>query len=429
MTFIVFYDLVFILVSFFFLIKYFFRGRLNLGVFERLKLPKDLLFYLRGKDRPIWFHGVSVGEVASLKGLIESLKNIYPEKPFLISTITPQGKELAHKLYGGSAFIFYLPLDLSFIMKKLVKIINPSILLVVETEIWPNLFYFLRREAIPIIILNGRISPRSFKFYRLAKPLLNKVLEAVTFVASQDELSSQRFLSLGLKPSKIRVTGNMKFRVKTFSWEKLSEFREGWQRLVKEKELLFVAGSTHPPEEEIVLDTYKSLKESFPYLRLLICPRHIERSPKISQMAEKFGFKPFFLSRLGKERTWEFSQNSVFILDTVGELVYFYSLADIVFVGGSLAKYGGHNILEPAYFSKPIIFGRHMFNFEEIRRVFLEAKACIEVKDKKEFKEALLKLIENESLREELGRRARFVLNNSQNALEENLKITQSYLR
>ncbi len=425
---ILFYDLGFILASLLFFVRYFFRGRINRELLKRLCLPKRLISYLEARQRPIWLHAVSVGEVASLRELIERLSNFYPQYPLVISTITPQGKELACKLYKEKAFIFYLPLDLSFIIKRVVKQINPRIFLVVETEIWPNLYYFLSKRNIPIIILNARLSERSIKFYRLAKFLLRRVFNKISFVAAQDAVSSQRFLELGLTPFRLKLTGNMKFSTKAFSEAKLSEFKNHFQKLVKEEEILFLAGSTHPPEEEIILETYKILKESYPQLRLLICPRHIERSQKISQIVERFGFKPLLLSRWAERETLELSKDEVFILDTVGELIYFYSLADIVFVGGSLAKYGGHNILEPAFFSKPIVVGKYMFNFQEIKKVFLEEGACIEVKSKKEFLSVLFKLIEDKVLREELGRRARNILDKSKDTLKENFEIIKNFL-
>jgi len=346
----------------------------------------------------------------------------------LLSTITSQGKELGEKLYKDKVFIFYLPLDLSFIMKRVVSTISPEIFIGVETEIWPNLYYFLSKKNIPVIILNGRISQKSFKFYKLVKPLLSVVLREVDFITVQDKISEERFLSLGAESSKLKVTGNMKFKSRTFPEDKLSDFRKKWQVLKNREEYLLVAGSTHPPEEEILLSTFKDIKEVFPKFKLLICPRHIERAEKIAQLVQKFGFNPLLISKIKDRDNLDSLEKRVFILDTVGELIYFYSLADITFVGGSLSKYGGHNILEPAYFSKPVIFGQYMFNFEEIRRVFLENKAGLEVKNEEELKSALLRLLTDKVFREELGRRAKNILESSESALRENFEVLKCFL-
>ena len=426
--FVVLYDLLFILAGFYFLLKYFLRGRVNKEIFKRLQVPENLPSYLQGRKSPIWLHAVSVGEVASLEELINSLKRSFPEHPLLLSTITSQGKELAEKLYKDKVFIFYLPLDLSFIIKKAVSVISPKIFIGVETEIWPNLYYFLSKKNIPIIILNGRISQKSFKFYKLVKPLLRVVLREVSFITAQDKISEERFLSLGAESSKLKVTGNMKFKSRTFSEDKLSDFKKKWQVLKNREECLLVAGSTHPPEEEILLSTFKDIRKVFPKFKLLICPRHIERAEKIAQLVQKFGFEPTLVSKIKDRDNLDSLEKRVFILDTVGELIYFYSLADITFVGGSLSKYGGHNILEPAYFSKPVIFGQYMFNFEEIRRVFLENKAGLEVKNEEELKSALLRLLTDKVFREELGRRAKNILESSESALRENFEVLKCFL-
>jgi len=420
------YDIGFFCVAPFYLIKYALRGRIKRDLLRRFFLPEEERRAFESVSRPIWIHAVSVGEVNSLKEFLRRLRDKFPDVPVVISTITPQGKELADKLYRDKAYIFYLPVDVSFIIKKIIKLIGPRIFLCLETEIWPNLYLYLHKRGVPIIIFNARISNKSFKFYRPARTLLKSVLRKVCFIAAQDSCAEKRFLCLGIKRPFIKVTGNMKFKSISVSQHKVQEYRKKWFSLLKSGKLLIVAGSTHGPEEEILIGVYKKIIADYPQVRLLLCPRHVERVLSVVKMVERAGFRPGRVSRYREDDSE--SEDCIFILDATGELIYFYSLADIVFVGGSLSKHGGHNILEPAYFYKPVIFGEHMFNFEDIRRSFLDNRASIQVKDASQLKESLLSLIKDEEKRTTLGKRARFLLDESKDSVEENLKIVEKYI-
>jgi 3-deoxy-D-manno-octulosonic-acid transferase len=391
---------------------------------ERLFVPSKTKAYFKSILKPIWIHAVSVGEVNSLKAFLDKIRASYPDAPVVISVITPQGKALASKLYRDKAYVFYLPVDISFIIKKTVARIKPRIFLCLETEIWPNLYFFLDKAKIPIVIFNARISDKSLPLYRLIRGALKPILDKVGFVACQDEVAKKRFLKLGLDLKRLKVTGNMKFRSIKPSQDKVKEYREK-ASLIKNGGLLIVAGSTHSPEEEIMVEVYKDILSQHQNIKLLICPRHVERASAVSKTIERFGFKAVRTSKLQGVKA---GQKTIFVVDTTGDLLYFYSLSDLVFVGGSLARHGGHNILEPAYFSKPIVFGKFMFNFQDIASTFLKNEAAIEVKDKEELKNTMVRLVEDRNLRQDLGKRAFKILEKSEDSLQENLSIVKKFI-
>jgi len=421
------YDLAIIISSFFYIVKYSFRKRVNRELLERLIVPLKTRLFLRKLKNPVWIHAVSVGEVKSAEPFVRKIKQSYSGKDIVVSVVTPQGKEVAEKIYSKDICIFYLPLDLSFIIKRIVKVISPQVLFVMETELWPNLYFFTRKQGVKIVIFNGRISDKSYKYYKLVKGLMPGLFKQVSLVSAQDEDSALKFIGLGMDKSRVKVTGNIKFVNTAVDKEGLNLFQEKWRKLFGRDNLLIVAGSTHYPEEEIILKHYRDILRDYPDLSLLLCPRHIERSGKVYRSAENMGFIPMFISRYFSGRKEE-GKRKVFILDTAGELVYFYSLADIVFVGGSIAQYGGHNILEPALFSKPVIFGKFMFNFEDIKRKFLESKAAVEVTNEDELKGAFLRLIQDRIYRGDLGERAFSVLEKYRNKAMDNFEIMKEFI-
>ncbi len=418
------YDTIFLIFTLLYLPIFIFRKKYHPGFITRFGiLPKTL-----DLDRPIWIHAVSVGEAITIKGLVENLRKIYPDKKFVISTVTATGNKIAQTIAKNDDFIIYLPLDLSFIIKKTIDKINPALFIIAETEIWPNLISYLSRKNIPIIIVNGRISDRSFTRYLAIKFLLKPILNKISLFCVQSERDAQRLIRMGLAENKAKITGNMKFDAAPYADKKVTGCMDLKTKLwlIPDGKLL-VAGSTHPGEEEIILNVYKKLLVEFPKLRLLIAPRHPERAQDIADIATKFGFRTTFISRL-PDKCETCATPPVFILDLIGKLMDFYAIADIVFVGGSLVKIGGHNILEPAALSKPIIFGPQMFNFKDIADLFLENKACILVRDEEEMIQAMLSLLNNPIKIDDLGRRAQRLILENQGETERNLEyIKQAY--
>ncbi len=386
---------------------------------------------LRIKKPTIWLHAVSVGEIISATFLLDNLRKRYPGYQLIISTITATGNRVAHQIARDKDLVIYLPYDLSFIVNKVIKRFSPALFIILETEIWPNLISILSKKKIPLLIINGRISTGSFRKYQKIKFLLSPVLKKVNFYCMQTKEDAQRIISLGAPQEKVGVIGNMKFDLQVpASRYKKSDFG------LEEQDILFVAASTHPGEEEIILKIYKEIDSE--KLHLLIAPRHIERTAEIEKIAQKNGLVTQRMSELDKIPKTENRPPSqvgeagkpktVFLLDTIGELSSLFSIADIVFVGGSLIKKGGHNILEPAFFGKPILFGRYMFNFKQIASLFLQGKGAISVDNARELKKVTCALLDNSDRREELGKRAKQILEENRGATQKNMEIIRQFM-
>ncbi|MEK7578445.1 MAG: 3-deoxy-D-manno-octulosonic acid transferase [Patescibacteria group bacterium] len=429
------YDLIFILFALFYLPIYILRRKFHPGFLMRLGIyPKKIKEQLRGV-RPIWLHAVSVGEALASRRLLEGLHSEYPGKQIIISTVTPAGNKIALSIAKERDSVIYLPLDISFIVKYVLSFINPSVFIIAETEIWPNLISCLNTRNVPVIVVNARISDGSYRGYRLIKFLLKPILDKINLFCVQTETDYLRLLDLGAEEEKIKITGNMKFdnhaclpagREDTDFFTDYTQFRR--KLGLKDNERLMVAGSTHHGEEEIILNAYKELSRGFPEARLLIAPRHPERSREIERLALNYGFAVVFISGLPAPRVSAGQPATVFILDTIGQLMNFYAIADIVFVGGSLIKKGGHNILEPAVYGKPIIFGPWMFNFRDIASLFLKHKASLLVHNEGELKESIKNLLNNPAAAQELGRRAKELIAQNQGAATRNLENIKNYL-
>ena len=418
------YDLIFIIFALSYLPVYLLRRKFHSGFLMRLGIfPEKLRKEFYGK-RPIWLHAVSVGEALASRSLLEHLHREYPKKQILISTVTPTGNRIARSLAVENDAVIYLPLDISFIVKHVLSFIEPSLFIIAETEIWPNLVCSLRKRNVPIIVVNARISDGSYKGYRLIKFCLARILRKINLFCVQAETDCLRLLSLGVEKEKIKLTGNMKFDAVTVS-PGFADYRVKAGLNANDK--LLVAGSTHPGEEEIILKVYKGLSAEFPDLRLLLAPRHPERSKEIEKLALNYGFNAVFISGLPPPRVAAGQPAAVFILDTIGQLISFYAIADIVFVGGSLIKKGGHNILEPAVFAKPILLGPWTFNFRDITSLFLKHKAALLVRNQGELKEGIKDLLHNPATAKELGRRAKDLILQNQGATERNFGYIKNY--
>ena len=372
------------------------------------------------EDKSIWIQVVSVGEANLVGNLIKRLKQVY-NCPIVISTTTLTGNRVVREKYSHLAKIVFFPFDLSFTLEKVLKIIRPKIFIAVETEIWPNLFYRLAKKNIPIVIINGRISDKAFKRYRLIKPFIKSILRKCDFIGVQNELYKERFVFLGAGSKKIIVSGNMKFESIFVDEKNLREKKEKYNPILKKGgNQLLIAASTHEPEEEIIVSIYKSIFKKPGAVTLLIAPRHPERTPQIEKIIRLAGFNPVRMSKIN-----EYIENkrNIFISDTVGELLYFYSIADICFVGGSVSKNGGHNILEPVYFCKPTLFGPNMNNFSDVAEIVLEKGAGIMVRNPEELGNIVLGLISDTALKNNLGNRCREVFEGEKKSLENNLEI------
>ena len=412
------YDLIFFAVVIIYIPIYLFKKKFHRGICLRLGiLPKNLAL-----DRPIWIHAVSVGEVMAVRGLVEELRKIFPNKRLVISTVTSTGNKIARRMAGEGDFITYLPLDFSFIVRNVIDKVNPSVFIIAETELWPNLISYLYQKNIPAIVVNGRISDSSFRGYLAIRFLIKPILNKITMFCVQSNRDAQRLICLGVSGNKINITGNMKFDVVVYKIESsiLAGYRQSLGLSFSDR--LFVCGSTHPQEEKAILEVYKALQKNLSNLKLIIAPRHPERTVQVEKLIIQYNFTPLRISRLSPTPHTP-HPTPVFILDTVGQLINYYAIADIVFVGGSLVKRGGHNILEPASLDKPVIFGAHMFNFRDIAELFLINNAAISVRNTEELKIKIIYLLQNPSRITELTLRAKELILTNQGATRRNLEF------
>ena len=414
------YNAICFLISLVYFPVYLMRGKFHRGFLARLGfLPRDLSL-----DNPIWIHAVSVGEAMAVRGLVRELRNMYPGKKFVISTVTATGNKIAQGIAAEGDFVTYLPLDFSGLVNRVIQRIRPSLFIVAETEIWPNLFLGFSRNGVPIITVNGRISDRSFKGYCTIKFFITPILDKVSLFCVQTVRDAERLQCLGVDPEKIKVTGNMKFDITQADPKKdygLIKARLG----LGAHEKLFVAASTHPGEEAIILAVFRQLRDAHGPLRLLIAPRHPERAASVQTLIEQSGFLAQRLSQASGQP----AAQAVFILDTIGELVSFYAIADIVFVGGSFVKTGGHNILEPASLEKPVFFGPHMFNFRDIAELFIRNNAARMVQNEKELSAQIAEFLRFPDKAAALGKAAGSLVTRNQGATRRNAELIARFRR
>lgn len=378
-----------------------------------------------GKER-IWIHAVSVGETLSSPPLIRALRRHLPDVEFLFSTVTITGRETADKVLGGDTDArFYFPFDLPGISRRFLDRVCPDAVVILETEIWPNFLAECAARGIPAILLNGRVSERSFGGYERFRFLFSRALGCFAAIAVQTEEDARRFRVLGAPPEKIAVTGNMKFDVAPPP----QEHSPLYSLLRKEREggtAWFVAGSTHEGEEEVTLRAFARAREVNGSVKLLLAPRHPERFAAVEDLCRREGWEAARKTLLADANTP--SLPPVILLDTVGELLSAYAAADIAFVGGSLVPKGGHNILEPALFGVPTIVGPHMENFREIFEIFADAGAVVPVRGAKELAERLARWAADPRGSAETGRRAKELLAAFRGATQRNAAIVEREL-
>ena len=420
------YDITFFIFSIIYLPYLAIKGKAHRDFTQRLgSLPEDLKKI--GPKRPVWIHAVSVGEVLTVKNFIDKFLKEYPERKIVLSTTTRTGNEIAKKVIDNRVSRFYFPLDFTWVVRRVTNFINPLAFVIVETEIWPNLIIELSKRNVPIALINGRISEKSFAGYKKIKFLFGAILKKINLFCMRTKSDAERIKALGAREENVRITGNMKFDTELSGRDNPATGIKRSDLGLSQSDMLIVAGSTHNGEEKMLLDIYKRLAEKFEKLRIVIAPRHIDRARNIKKLAEEMGYEGILLSSF-KEKENRISKNSIFILDTLGELKSLYSLATVVFMGGSLIKRGGHNIIEPATFGKPVVFGHYMFNFQDTARSFLEGGAAVEVRDKEELLGTLDALLGDEKKRTNLGRNAMELLEKSKGATETNISQIKSLI-
>ncbi len=383
------------------------------------------------EPRAIWVHAVSVGETLAVVGLVRALQQLYPQRKIFLSHVTPAGRKAGENRMPDLTGRLYLPLDWSWSVRRVMRRLQPAMLLIVETELWPNLLRAAHEFGSRVVLVNARISERSFPRYRLVQHFMRRVLENVDWVCAQTAADAERFRLLGARPERVRVTGNMKFDGKP---PQLGELARRLETAFKDTHRgpIMVAASTMPGEETMLLRAWEEIRRRHPRALLVLAPRHPARFEAIVQLLAGEGLS--FVRRTALETgdeglAYQLASPEILLLDTIGELAGIFELADVVFMGGSLVPAGGHNLLEPAFWSKPILFGRHMENFRDTAELFLHARAAIQVRDTAELARDALELLEDGWLRRELGKRAKQVLEQESGATERILEHLREWLR
>jgi len=359
----------------------------------------------------IWVHAVSVGEVLASRGLLAEIKRRFPNRRLVVSTTTVAGQELAQRGLPGVDAVFYAPVDSRGAVRRALDRVNPSLLVLMETELWPNLIHAARRRGTRIAVVNGRLSPRSFPRYRAIRPLLRPLLAEVDLYLMQAEPHAERARAIGAPAERVNVSGNLKYDVAEPAAPDpaLAGILEG-------RHPVWVAGSTVGGEEEIVLAAFRKLREQAPGARLVLAPRHPERFDVVAQLVEAGDLRSARRSLLNGE-TPAAESIEVLVLDTIGELASVFGHARVAFIGGSLVPRGGHNVLEAAAAGCPVIVGPHMENFQEIASEFLGAGALVQVRDAEDLVPALLALWNDPARRQEVGQRGRRLLERNRGAI------------
>ena len=417
------YDIVFLVFGILYLPYLFVKGKMHSGFFQKFGILPEEIICCR---RPVWIHGVSVGEAQLAVRLASKIKEKYNDVPVMVSTTTRTGNDMVRRISKGEVDgVFYYPFDLSIIVRRVVRLIDPCLYVMIETELWPNLLTELRSKNIPVALVNGRISENSFKNYRKIRSVMKRIFLSIDSFCMQSSRDAERIKSIGASSDKVSVTGNMKFDPAVVS--------SGSCRFTKEAlgfgsgDMVLVAGSTHYPEEEFVMDAFRKLKVSYLGLRLVLAPRHIERTEALISDIAGSGVKYKKISDILSEKDKAPGADIVFV-DTIGHLRDLYSVASVVFIGGSLIKKGGQNPIEAAVWGKPVVFGPYMSNFHEVANIFLEAGAAVCVKSREELTDELGRLLGDLSEREDMSLKALKVIEMNSGAMEKTVEEIGKYI-
>ncbi|MBB6065754.1 lipid IV(A) 3-deoxy-D-manno-octulosonic acid transferase [Pseudoxanthomonas broegbernensis] len=365
----------------------------------------------------LWLHAVSVGEVNAAAPLVDTLLKRRPDIRWVVTTITPTGSERVRALWGARIEHVYLPYDLPGSMDRFLLHFRPSLALIMETELWPNMLFGCRDLGVPVYIVNARLSARSLRGYRLLRPLIGRALRTVACVAAQSEEDARRYRALGARGEQVRVLGNLKYDVA--APEGLDAFVAQFAAASGGGRPVWIAASTHEGEEAEVVALHRRLRARWPGLLLLWAPRHPERFARVQALAAAAGWQ---VGTRQRER-WPRPDDGVFVIDTLGELMAFYACAQVAFVGGSLQPVGGHNLLEPAAVGTPVVTGPHLHNFAEISRRMEAAGALRIGADAAGVGDALQALLDDPGARRQMTEAGGALIHHNRGALRRTLDL------
>ena len=364
----------------------------------------------------IWIHAVSVGETIAAAPLITQLKQHFPNTILVVTTQTPTGSAEVQRLLKDHVFHVYTPFDVAFAIKNFLKRCKPALAIIMETELWPNMLHYCHQQAIPIMLANARLSPRSLHSYQKIARTTQQMLANFSIIAAQTQVDTDRFIQLGADPKKIMITGSIKFDISLP--EELNEqallTRNAWGS----NRPIFIAASTHEGEEQLILDAFSKILEKIPNTLLVLVPRHPQRFQEVSQLCQQRGFS---IQQYSDNQNCE-DHTQIFIGNTMGKLLVFYAASDVAFVGGSLVPTGGHNLIEAAVLGKPVLTGPHLFNFTQISQLLTAAGGAIIVNDRHALADQVITLLQDPSLRQQMGEKGKQVIDQNRGAITKHLE-------
>jgi 3-deoxy-D-manno-octulosonic-acid transferase len=374
------------------------------------------------KKRGILVHAASLGEVNASRELIASLLRHHPDLPVTVSTLTPTGSAQVRRVLGDTVSHCFVPLDLPGAVSRFLNHLEPRLIIIIETEIWPNFYHGAHNREIPLMMANARLSERSLKRYRVAAEFIARALNQVAWIGAQSADDHRRLVECGADADAVRMTGNLKFdlEVQDNLVERGLSLRAQWGAARK----VLVAGSTHEEDEAIVMPAFLDLLQEIPDALLVLAPRHPERFTRVAQSAREYGLRTELYSQ-GEACS---PQAQCFVIDTVGELMTYYACGDVAYVGGGIGDQGGHNALEPAALGIPVLFGPDMDNARDIADRLLSCNAAQEISNVREFSETVKSVLSDENLRARMGRAGRELVASNRGALEATLSAVQNFI-
>lgn len=406
----------------FYIIPYFVRVKLLRK--ERLFLRERLGFSLKNiqsENKSIWFHAVSVGEVLSLQNLIKKVKESHPDWNIYFSTLTNTGMRVAREKLTNADHIFFVPLDFACIVKKFFNVLKPTLFVLAESEFWPNLLRVARKKTRGVLLINGRISPRSFQKHYRFRWLSRRILKNIDMFLVQTENDKESLERIGVCSEDVRVVSNLKSEIDLPPYDEKKSLEAKKNLSIPFTKKIIVAGSTRKGEERILIDAFEKARKKRKDLLLILAPRHPERFDEVERICQDSSFHVSRRTQAAADTPWD-----IMILDTIGELAQFYALCDLAFIGGSLVPWGGHNLLEPAFYQKPIFFGPHMKNFAYLADKFAQADAARVVQAEDDIIEMFL--LKDEASLSLMGDRAKSTLNSLQGATEKTIQAIDALM-
>ena len=399
------------------------RGRKNRAYLQRIPERFGCIPAATSAQPVIWVHAVSVGEVQASGALVKRLLGAYPHCRVLLTTVTPTGAARVGQLFAGAVEHRYLPYDLPHAVRLFLRRANPRLLVIMETELWPNLLYHCKRCGVPALLVNARLSAASCRGYLKFPRFSASAVGLLSHIAARGAQDAERFLALGAEPGQVSVAGNLKFDIEIDA--DTASAAAPLRRNIAADRPVWIAASTHEGEEELVLDAFLRVRETLADCLLILAPRHPERFDRVFDLCRRRGL--VVARRTGAARTAP-RDTDIYLLDTLGELPLFYACADAAFVGGSLAPVGGHNVLEPAALGVPLISGQHTGNFTEIIELFKAEDAIMIVADAAQLAAAVISLLQDERLGRTRGERGQRLVRQRRGATDSVMALLDGYL-